>query len=249
MEVGGADVKSGRKSGMKETDMYQPIKKLLESQGFIVRGEVKGCDIAAAREGEIWLVEMKLSANLTLIYQAMDRQQASNSVFVAIPRPSNARSNNFLSLKKLLRKLGIGLITVALDSPLKYAEVIFFPESYSNSNKINNKKTQAIRNEMLARTVDTAGGNNKTPINTAYRERCIELACLLEASGASSPAELTAQVSGDASKILRFNAYGWFQRVSRGVYEITAEGSEYLRANENTPLVAFYKSKFFVKSN
>ena len=225
----------------KETDMYQPIKKLLESRDFIVRGEVKGCDIAATREGEVWVVEMKLSANLTLIYQAMKRQQSANYVFVAIPRPTNSSSGNFTSLKCLLRKLGIGLITVALDSPLKYAEIVLFPDGV---NKTDKKKVNAIRNEMLARTMDTAGGNNKTQINTAYRERCVEIACLLEAKGPCSPAVLAAKApGGDVSRILRLNAYGWFHRISRGVYEITAEGVKYLKVNENTPLVAYYRMK------
>ena len=231
----------------RETDMYPPIKRLLESQGFIVRGEVNGCDIAASREGALWIVEMKLSANLTMIYQAMNRQQTTNSVFVAIPRPTKLRGSNYKNLTNLLRKLGIGLITVALDSPMQYAEIVFFPDD----GKIKNgKNAHSIKKELLARTVDTVGGNSKAPINTAYRERCIELVCLLEVAGPSSPASLKAMTYDtcaslhvDISRILNMNVYGWFNKLKRGVYEISHQGREYIELNKSSPLVAFYKMK------
>ena len=84
----------------KESDMYAPIRDLLAGQGFTVRGEVKGCDISAIRDEALWIIEMKLHANITLIYQAMARQDATGWVFIAIPRPRNARDGNFLKLKK-----------------------------------------------------------------------------------------------------------------------------------------------------
>ena len=89
----------------KECEMYEPIKNLLVSQGFIVRGEVKGCDIAAVQGETLWVVEMKLSANITLVYQAMERQNGATGVFVAIPRPKNSRDSNFRSFQKLIEKL------------------------------------------------------------------------------------------------------------------------------------------------
>jgi len=229
------------KTAYKESDMYQPIRNLLAEQGFIVRGEVKGCDIAATKGDILWVVEMKLSANLTLIYQAMERQTATGWVFVAIPRPKNARDRNFRKFQKLLKKLQLGLITVALDSPAKYAEIILFPVGKDDK---KNKKTEAVKREMAGRTVDTTGGTAKTKINTAFKERCVRIACLLEAKGALSPKELvTLGCEKDAARVLRTNVLGWFENISKGVYDLSEQGREYLRENATSTLIVYYKMK------
>jgi len=222
----------------KETDMYEPIRNLLTRQGFTVRGEVKGCDIVAINGDTMWAVEMKLSANITLIYQAMARQMATDWVFVAIPRPKNTKSGTYLKFKKLIKKLQLGLITVALDSPLRHAEVIIFPIGKDDK---SNKKAAALKREVLGRTIDTMGGTTKTQINTAYRERCVRIACLLKAKITLSPKELVKMgCEKDAGNILRFNNYGWFNRVSKGVYELSNLGIAYLNANAQDELVKFY---------
>ena len=226
---------------LKESDMYEPIKNLLTSQGFIVRGEVKGCDIAAIKEGVLWIVEMKLNANITLIYQAMERQTATENVFIAIPRPKTNRDGTFRSLQKLLKKLNLGLITVALDSPTKHAEILFFPNQPKNK---SNKKTEAITKEILGRTTDTTGGAAKTKINTAYRERCVRVACILEEKGQLRPMDLVNfGCERDAASILRLNAFGWFKNVKRGVYALTNVGKTYLTENEASSLVTYYRMK------
>jgi len=220
----------------KESDMYEPIKNLLVTQGFIVRGEVKGCDIAAVQGDVLWVVEMKLSANITLIYQAMERQAAATSVFVAIPRPKNTRDSNFRSLQKLLTKLEIGLITVALDSPLKNAEILIFPGEKSRANK----KSESIKKEVFGRLTDTTGGVTKEKINTAYRERCIKIASLIEARGASSAKDLVSfGCEKDAGNILRANYFGWFEKIGKGTYDITESARKYLKENETSPLITY----------
>ncbi|MCL1843984.1 MAG: DUF2161 family putative PD-(D/E)XK-type phosphodiesterase [Defluviitaleaceae bacterium] len=227
---------------IKESDMYEPIRNLLISQGFIVRGEVKGCDIAAVSGDTLWVVEMKLSANITLIYQAMERQGLSDSVFVAIPRPRNTREGNFPALQKLLKKLNLGLITVAMDSPKKHAEIIFFPNE--SSRRKENKKTAAVKREIFGRTADSVGGTNKAKINTAYRERCVRIACLLEAKGPLSAKTLVGYgCEKDANTILRANYSGWFRKVEKGIYELTQAGRDYLCQNETASLVAYYRMK------
>ncbi|MCL2388225.1 MAG: DUF2161 family putative PD-(D/E)XK-type phosphodiesterase [Defluviitaleaceae bacterium] len=222
--------------------MYEPVRNLLTTQGFIVRGEVKGCDIAAIQGETLWIVEMKLSANITLIYQAMERQTATNHVFIAIPRPRKATDANFRALQKLLKKLDLGLITVALDSPVKHAEIIIFPAA--TRVKKETKKSAAIKKEILGRTTDTIGGTSKTAINTAYRERCVKIACLLEAKGPLSAKILVQQgCEKDAYSILRSNYSGWFAKVSKGIYGLTDAGCNYLNENSATPLVAYYRMK------
>jgi len=226
---------------MKETDLYEPIRDLLTTQGFTVRGEVKGCDIAAVKDDMLWVVEMKLSANLTLIYQAMDRQTATDWVFVAIPRPKKARDGNFLRFQRLLKKLQIGLITVALDSPAKLAEIILFPAGRADK---ANKKSESLRREIAGRSADTTGGSQGA-VNTAYRERCVRIACLLEAHGNLSASELT-NVHGcekDAYSIMRTNHYGWYNKTTRGRFELSGVGKAYLDENGLEKMVVFYRMK------
>jgi len=229
------------KNTYKESDMYEPIKKLLTSQGFIVRGEVKDCDIAAIKEGELWIVEMKLAANLTLIYQAIERQTATESVFIAVPRPKNNKNDNFSMLKKLVKKLNLGLITVALDSSLKQAEIIIFP----NVKKIKEtKKTEEIKKELLSRTTDTTGGTTKKIKNTAYRESCVHVACMLEVKGElSSKSLIELGCSKGTYSILKSNYYNWFVNSSRGIYTLSDIGKSYLEENASTSLVAYYRMK------
>jgi hypothetical protein len=225
---------------LKESDMYEPIKALLISQGFIVRGEVKGCDIAAVSGETLWVVEMKLSANITLIYQAMERQAAATAVFVAIPRPKNSRCSNFRSFKKLLEKLELGLITVAMDSPVRYAEILIFPGEKTRANK----KTAAIKKEIFGRTTDTTGGISKEKINTAYRERCIKIASLLEAKGPATAKILVSfGCDKDTGNILRANYFGWFEKTTKATYDLTASARNYLSENEASPLITYYRMK------
>ncbi len=48
---------------MKESDLYLPVKRFLESQNYEVKGEVKDCDALAARGKEApVVVELKLSS-------------------------------------------------------------------------------------------------------------------------------------------------------------------------------------------
>ena len=37
---------------MKETDLYPPVKRFLEAQGYEVKAEVRGCDVTAVRGDE-----------------------------------------------------------------------------------------------------------------------------------------------------------------------------------------------------
>jgi len=229
------------KTTYKETDLYNPIKNLLADQGFIVRGEVKGCDIAAVKDDMLWIVEMKLSINLKLIFQAMERQTATDWVFVAVPRPRKARDGTFIQLQRLLKKLQIGLITVALDSPARLAEIVLFPTG--RADKTNAKSTK-LRREIAGRISDTVGGSQGA-VNTAYRERCVRIACLLEAYGNLSARELT-NIHGcekDASAILRLNYYNWYIKPSKGRYQLSSIGRAYLEENEAEKLIIFYRMK------
>src|ERR1700739_1762466 len=69
-----------------ETALYLPVKKFLEKLGFAVKGEIGGCDLVALSPDEPPLVvvgELKLSFNLELILQAVDRAGACDEVWIA----------------------------------------------------------------------------------------------------------------------------------------------------------------------
>ncbi|MCL2364137.1 MAG: DUF2161 family putative PD-(D/E)XK-type phosphodiesterase [Defluviitaleaceae bacterium] len=225
----------------KETDLYAPIHKMLTEQGFTVRGEVKGCDIAAVRDDALWVIEMKLTANLKLLFQAMERQSATDYVFVAIPRPRKARDKHYTQFVRVLKKLNIGLITVALDSPARICEVVHFP---TGKDVKNNVKTRRIKKEMAGRTVDTQGGTQQK-VNTAYRERNVRIATLLEVHAPLNAPALV-KIHGceaDASSILRNNVYGWYEKIGRGTYALSDIGRAYLQENVLNNLVIFYRMK------
>ena len=75
----------------KETDLYEPVRSFLEEEGYQVQAEVKGCDIAAVKEGQMVIVELKKAFNLKLVYQGLERQSLTDQVFLAIPRPKRGR--------------------------------------------------------------------------------------------------------------------------------------------------------------
>jgi hypothetical protein len=60
---------------LNETDLYAPVKQLLEQQGYTVRAEVDHCDLVAVRGGEPpVIVELKRRFALSLVYQGIQCQ-------------------------------------------------------------------------------------------------------------------------------------------------------------------------------
>ena len=216
-----------------ETDLYEPVCRFLEEEGYQVQAEVKDCDIAAEKDGELIIVELKKSFQLKLVYQALDRQSLTEQVFVAIPRPQN--------MLKLLKRLEIGLLTVALDSPLKTVDVVLTP-SDSLAWK-NRKKRERLQAELENRQVSAnTGGMNRRKIVTAYREKALHLCCILENREAVTYGELREMgLEEKYMSILRSNVYHWFERVEKGVYRLSEEGRKALEERDYEKVVAYYR--------
>ena len=54
---------------LSEADLYEPIKRFLESQGYEVKGEVGDCDVVARRGDEApVIVELKTRFSLPLVF-------------------------------------------------------------------------------------------------------------------------------------------------------------------------------------
>jgi len=231
-----------------ESDLYAPVKDYFTRLGYEVYGEVKDCDVVAVKkdggQDEIVAVELKTGFNLKLVYQLLERATVTPRVYAAIPRPKNMRGKNVRNMLRLMKAVGAGLIVVAIDSPLKTVEVLLAPGERSGAPaRTSSRKKAAVIREISGRLTDlNTGGVNNTKINTAYREKCIKLACVLERHGGMSAAYLRGRFGcgKDTNAVLRTNIYGWFTREGKGVYSLSEPGSAALFA-EAPELVEFYR--------
>jgi hypothetical protein len=210
-----------------ETDLYAPIRDLLEQRGYEVRGEVESCDIAATKGDELVVVELKLRFSVDLLAQACDRLRITDSVYVAIPKPTtNVRGRKWRRSRALLRRLEVGLLLVDLDVAPPSVEIILHPLPYQRQR--SKKRERAMITEMAGRSGDyNEGGSIGKELMTAYREAAIYIACALEEFGPQTAAQVRKRgAAAKAHSILYSNFYGWFNRVARGVYAITPQGAE-----------------------
>ena len=75
------------KGKFSESSLYQPIYDYLTQQGYMVRGEVKDCDIVAIKGEELIIIELKKSLSVELLGQAADRQRITSGVYIAFTSP------------------------------------------------------------------------------------------------------------------------------------------------------------------
>src|SRR5712691_11726496 len=71
----------------RETSLYSPVKRYLETLGFDVKGEICGCDLVALRGDDPPLVvigELKLGFNLELLLQGINRTAACDEIWLAV---------------------------------------------------------------------------------------------------------------------------------------------------------------------
>jgi hypothetical protein len=209
-----------------ETTLYLPIKSFLEKAGYTVKGEVGGCDLLAVGDGEPPLVvicELKLTFNLELVLQAVDRAAASDEVWLAARISSKGKGRERdRRFRDLCRRLGFGMLGV---SELGIVDVLVSP--CAPMPRKNPRRRTRLLNEHKRRQGDpTAGGGSRMPIMTAYRQRALACAAALEV-GPRRPRDLRPSAA-DAARILFDNVYGWFERIDRGVYALTEPGRQAL---------------------
>lgn len=211
---------------MKESDLYAPVKQFLESQQYEVKGEVRDCDVVAVRGDEDpVVVELKLSLSLNLIMQAVDRISLTPKVYVAVPRSTPFLKKRKKAAIKLLRMLGLGLLAVNTKSKGLKVDVILDPGEYKP--RQSPFRQERLLGEFARRVGDpNAGGiTNKNGIMTAYKQRAIAIAQLLNAEGATKASFVAnALHEPKARQILYNDVYGWFDRVSTGIYALSPRG-------------------------
>ena len=210
-----------------ETALYLPVKRFLEKLGFTVKGEIGGCDLVALSGDDppvVVIGELKLSFNLELLLQAVDRAGACDEVWLAAKmsmqgkgRESDARYRN------LCRRLGFGMLGVTGRGDV---EVLVKPPTSAPRRDL--RKRSKLIAEHQRRIGDPAlGGSTRAPIMTAYRQQALACASALS-EGPQRVRDLRKHVP-DAGKILLHNVYGWFDRAERGVYVLTDAGRAALK--------------------
>jgi hypothetical protein len=213
---------------MKESDLYFPLKTFLESQGYEVKGEVRDCDVLAVRGKEApVVVELKLSLNLDVILQAVDRLSLTSNVYIGIPNQCKILKKRRRHITKLLKMLGLGLISVDLNPEYGSVTVLLDPCEYKP--RQSKRRRERLLGEFMKRVGDpNLGGTGKRKgIMTAYRQQALAIARFLQEQGPTKASHIakTLQVP-KARDILYRNVYGWFDRVSLGVYELSPRGKQ-----------------------
>lgn len=210
-----------------ETSLYLPVKAFLETFGYVVKGEVGGCDLVGLSEGDptvVVICELKMSFNLELVLQAVDRAAISDEVWIAAKFSAKGKGREAdKRYRDLCRRLGIGMLGVSGGG-----EVSVIVGSVSPMPRTNPKRRSRLLREHQKRRGDPAlGGSTRIPVMTAYRQQALDCAAILSV-GPSRVRDLSTAIP-DAGKILLSNVYGWFERIERGVYGLTDAGRDALK--------------------
>ena len=218
-----------------ESDLYPPVHDYLESLGYIVKGEVKGCDITAMRDGELIVVELKRGFTLELVYQAIDRQRIADGVYVAVPLPKKGyMSPHVQDMQSLCRRLELGLIFIGFTSKgVPQVDVAVHPKEAAVPRKNKARRLAVIREHESRANSHNTGGVSRKKILTAYKEQALLVAKLLRDSGPQR-AEDVKRLGGppNTTAILGRNVLKWFIR------EEAPEGRLYLYSVSDAGLAA-----------
>lgn len=206
-----------------EAELYAPIKAFLEARGFEVKAEVGPADVVAVRgEEPPVIVELKIGFSLTLLHQAIARQAITDDVYVAVPRwKGRAGLRAFRRNVSLCKRLGLGVLTVRLSDAL--VEVHHEPAPFAP------RKSPARRRRLLSeferRDGDPNVGGTPGARVTAYRQDATRCLRHLAEHGASKGAAV-AKATGvkTATRLMRANHYGWFERLGKGLYDLSDAG-------------------------
>lgn len=224
---------------MREEELFKPIKTLFEDMGFSVNAEVKNCDVTASNADGFIVIEIKRSLSVALLAQGIDRQRTGGDVYVAVPKPKNFTMQKYHDVLCVLKKLELGLILVTVGERFSYAEIALDPMPY-NGVRIYSNRRKALLTEIAERKHDiNVGGVNKRKVATAYTEKAVHIACLLEKHGMLTPKQLK-EMGTDSVKtarILSSNFYGWFKKSDDGKYCLSDNWNDSLY----TELIKYYR--------
>lgn len=211
-----------------EKDLFQPIKDFFTKQGYTCDGEVGDIDLYMEREGETAAVELKVSLDFRAVQQAALRQKLVDSVYIGIPTPKDFNSRAFKDKLYLLKRLGIGLVTVSERSGYVSVANEAVVSELITFRRRNTAKSEALSKEFGKRRVkNNTGGVHCTKLMTGYRENALlVLDALCELGGEATAKDVRIRSGVDkAATILRANYYKWFAHDrARGTYRLVEAG-------------------------
>lgn len=212
-----------------ETELYAPVKAWLEDRGFEVKAEVGAADVVARRgEDDPVIVELKTGFSLTLLQQAVARQRVSDWVYVAVPRWAGKTGwRTFKGNVGLCKRLGIGVLSVRLEDG--HVQAHCDPVEYRP--RKSKPRRGALLKEFDRRRGDPNQGGTRGAVTTAYKQEMMRCARFLAEHGASKGAVVArgAEVVA-ATRMMREDHYGWFEKVAVGVYDLSDAGRAMLEA-------------------
>lgn len=210
---------------MREADLYPDLKAFLETQGYVVKSEIGACDLMARRGDEpAVVVEMKLSFSLGLVMQGVARQGMFDCVYLAVPVSEKGWQLRYKDIVALCRRLGLGLLAVKVGVGV---EAHLDPAPYQP--RKNTARAGQLLREFARRVGDpNTGGTTGVKRMTAYRQDALR--CVAVLGGGPHKAADLVRLSGvaRAGDVMRNNHYGWFEKLSRGVYGLTPGGAAVL---------------------
>ena len=210
-----------------EKTLYLPVKAFLESAGYRVKGEIGGCDMVGLSDdppGIVVICELKLTFNLELVLQAVDRASVCDEVWIAARISARGKGRESDSrYRDLCRRLGFGMLGVSDAGVVSVIVQSVTPMPRTNSKR----RSRLVREHQRRRGDPMLGGSTKIPVMTAYRQQALAIAAALEA-GPLRPKDMKL-VAPHAGTILLRNVYGWFERVEKGVYALTEGGRQALK--------------------
>ncbi|MFD2117647.1 DUF2161 family putative PD-(D/E)XK-type phosphodiesterase [Paenibacillus yanchengensis] len=219
----------------KEEELYEPLKAYYEALGYQVRAEVKHCDLVAIHPetNHTLIVEIKKTFNLALLLQGVERLRLNTDVVLAVERnrkKSGSHNQRFGDLAELCRMLGLGLITVTVFKTKAPTIAVLAEPGEAPLRRMKHRKQQNILREFHERSGDyNVGGSTGRKLVTAYREKALQCAYVLQHLEEAAPRQIAAITKNPSTaSILQHNYYQWFKRVRRGVYVLEPAGKQAL---------------------
>ena len=207
---------------VKEADLYPPVKAYLQAQGYAVKGEVGAADVVGLRGDDLVIVELKSAFSLALFHQGVARLALTDQVYLAVPE--GGRIKALRANVKLARRAGLGVMTVRLRDG--HVTVLADPGPYA-ARSAPKKRARLLRAFARLQGDPNAGGATRHGIVTGYRQDAVRCARFLALNGAAQGAVVAKGAAvPEATRIMRDDHYGWFEKVARGVYDLTQAGRQ-----------------------
>ena len=213
-------------SKIKETDLYQPVKTFLEGQNLEVKGEVLDCDVTAVSSDEtVFVIELKLTFNMKLVLQSVERLDMVDFVYLAIPEDDKPYKKQAKSIRKMLKRLGLGLLLVEVKRGKVHP--VLDPVEYK-PRKMKKKRSRLLKefNELVG-DPNLGGSATRSVKMTVYRQQALEILNYLLEHGSTKASVIKDELKIDkARNILYDNHYGWFEGLGKGIYDSTPKAVE-----------------------